>query len=345
MAYPTEPASPFPASSAAAGHGRIVARLLPDGVPALEAITFQYPLKLITPPRPSDLRSALVFLLSYGGGLVGGDSVHLAVDVEPGARLCMVTQGYTKIFKAPTSGTVTRQTLRVRIASGAGLCLLPDPVQPFGGSNYEQDQVFRLEGPAASLVLLDWVTQGRVARGEDWDLVRWAGRNEVWQADAVAGGRATAGDSPPGRLLVRDRLILDSSRLPEKDLRGSMQAMGVFGTLMLRGPLARSLGDFFLAEFAAMPRIGARDFRTDEAKRKEQAEQAQLSPRELWRRQRLEEERRTKVLWTAARARGCVVVKFGTPSTETGREWLASMLTREGSIAREFGEQALICLR
>lgn len=328
--------SPFPKSSSAAGEGQIVAKLLPDGNSGLETIIYQYPLKLITPSRPSEVRSVLVFLLSYGGGLVGGDNVNLSIEVNAGAKLSIVTQGHTKIFKSATPDIVTRQSLRVHIAPGAGLCLLPDPVQPFEGSVYEQTQIFKL-AKDASLCLLDWVTQGRTARGEDWSFIRWVGRNEVW---SCGDGMATSRD----RLLVRDAVILNGNQpYPHlKTLRESMQSMGVVGTLLLRGPLMKSLGEFFLSEFAALPRLGARDFRNEDAKK---AADDALSPLERWRADRLRVEKGSKLLWSAASVRGCVVVKFGAPAVEAGRLWIGSMLCHEGSIAHIFGDHALMCMK
>ncbi|KAI3399340.1 hypothetical protein diail_7295 [Diaporthe ilicicola] len=341
--------SPFPASTSAPGDGTITVKRLPNGHSHLETITYQYPLKLITPPRNHQQdRSVLVFLLSYGGGLVGGDSVNLAIDVQRGARLSIVTQGHTKIFKSASPDIVTRQSLSVAIDDGAALCLLPDPVQPFAESVYEQAQVFRIRGEGASLFLLDWVTQGRAARGEDWDLVRWVGRNEVWWSSSSSGDTAAAAAGKGGgRLLVRDAVKLDgraSLSAVVKDLRSSMHGLGIFGTLILRGPLTKSLGEFFVAEFAALPRIGARDWRTDEAKRLAEDEEGR-DPHVLWREDRLEMEMLEKVLWSAANVRGCVVVKFGAPTVEAGRTWIASMLTKEGSVEEHFGDQALMCVR
>ena len=308
---------------------------MPNGISGLETITYQYPLKLITPSKASEKESVLVFLLSYGGGLVGGDSVHLSIDVQSEAKLSIVTQGHTKIFGSDSREIVTSQALGVQIADGAALCLLPDPVQPFEHSVYEQTQIFKL-AMTGSLCLLDWVTQGRTARGENWSLTRWVGRNEVWVPDQ---GR------PDGeRLLVRDTVILDAER-PQTEmpgLRESMSRMGVFGTLLLRGPLVKALGQFFLTEFAALPRLGARDFRSDEAR---QAEIEELSPLEKWRMERIRREKDRGLLWSAANVRGCVVVKFGAPEVEAGREWIGAMLAREGSIAEIFGNQALMCVR
>jgi urease accessory protein UreH len=327
--------SPFPKSSSAPGEGRIVVKALPNGTSGLETITYQYPLKLITPSKTSGDESVLIFLLSYGGGLIGGDSVHLSIDVQPNAKLSIVTQGHTKVFNSSSRDIVTSQKLAVQIADGAALCLLPDPVQPFEGSVYEQTQIFKL-ATTGSLCLLDWVTQGRAARGENWSLTRWVGRNEVWVPEATR---------PDGeRLLVRDTVILDAERPhPEMPgLRESMSRLGVFGTLLLRGPLLKALGEFFISEFAALPRLGARDFRSDEAR---DADIEELSPLENWRTDRIRVEKEKGLLWSAAYVRGCVVVKFGAPDVETGREWIGTMLVQQGSIAEIFGVQALMCVR
>ncbi|KAK1836250.1 urease accessory protein UreD [Podospora conica] len=317
--------------------GRILARILPNGTTGLEAISYQYPLKLITPSNPTETKSALIFLLSYGGGLVGGDTVHLSIDVEADSKLSIVTQGHTKVFPSPTPDIVTRQTLDVRIAAGAALCLLPDPVQPFEASVYEQVQIFKLAA-GANLCLLDWVTQGRTARGEDWSFVRWTGRNEVW----------TTGDgTAPERLLVRDSVILESrqAHAEMKSLRESMHSLGVFGTLVLRGQLMKKLGDFFLAEFDALPRLGARDWRSDEARARGEAMRDQMLPHDKWRAQRLAMESKTKLLWSAAKVRGCVVVKFGASEVEASREWLGAMLGYEGTILDVFGDHAMLCVK
>ncbi len=382
--------SPFPPSTAAPGEGRIVAARTPNGEPGLEVVAYQYPLKLIAPTTgaglgtvgqgaveddgavagPARKKSALVFLLSYGGGLVAGDQVTLAIEVRAGARLSLVTQGTTKVFKArgdaggssSSAGSAgsgpsppTRQTLTMHVAPGAALCLLPDPVQPFADSVYEQVQVVRLQQAAAdgkeeadagaqpSLCLLDWVIQGRAARGENWSLASWKGRNEVW---LTARGPGTDGGSPKNdRLLVRDAVMLAPGYLNggsgnATPLRDALHGLAVFGTLILRGPLVDALGRFFLGEFAALPRLGARDFRDSDA-----PDTAASSSADRWRADRLRLEQAHGVLWSAAAVRSCVVVKFGARSVEGARLWIGSMLQREGSVATAFGDEALMCVR
>ncbi|KAG9243185.1 urease accessory protein-like protein UreD [Calycina marina] len=324
--------SPFPASSSAPGEGKLVVELLPQKTSALSTITSQYPLKLISPSPQSYQKSVLVFFLTYGGGLVGGDQVHLTIDVKANSKLSIVTQGHTKIFKSPSSDVVTRQQLQVTLEAGAAVCLLPDPVQPFKGSVYEQSQIFTLH-ETASLCLLDWVSAGRIARGEDWDFSAWSGRNEVWAAE------------PKARLLLRDNVILEGDEIDAQDkkLEKKMHNLDIFGTLVLRGPLVENLAAFLLAEFAALPRLKAQDFRSQA--KIDRDLKTNLSQHEIWRRARLEQELGCGLLWSAAKIRGCIVVKFGSLTVEGARTWIGNMIKEQGSVEKTFGESAIMCIK
>lgn len=327
--------SPFPKSSSSAGDGSIIVKQLPTGGSGIEAISYQYPLKLISPSPSADQKSALVFLLSYGGGLVGGDRVTLSIRIHPGARLSLVTQGHTKVFKSPSSDVVTSQEIHVHVDDDAALCLLPDPVQPFEHSVYTQTQIFKASS-RASLCLLDWVTHGRGARGENWSFVSWTGRNEVWLQNTDQGSK--------DQLLVRDTVILskDGSMSLGLPLSNTMHRMSVFGTLILRGDIMIPIGDFFMAEFAALPRLGSRDFRSKEDQEEEDKNKSDF---EHWRSWRIKMEERQGILWSAAPVRGCVVVKFGAPTVEAGRDWIGAMLLKEGTISSHFGDPALMCVK
>ena len=328
-------ASPFPPSSSAAGEGQLIVQLLPYNISALSRMTFQYPLKLISPSPSAEQKSVIVFLLTYGGGLVGGDRVNLKIDIKPNARLSIVTQGHTKVFKSPSPDIITRQRLRVTIHDGAALCLLPDPVQPFQESVYEQAQTFTM-AESASLCLLDWVSAGRTARGEDWDLRAWTGRNEVW---------IPATKARKARLLLRDNMLLDGDLQlsQERHLRGKMHNIGIFGTIILKGPLGESLAAFVLSEFLALPRIGGRDFRSQEKIQNDS--ELSLSPLESWRVARLKQEENDGILWSAAKVRGCTVVKFSGRTVEGGRTWISNIIRHEGSIVNTFGEDSILCVR
>ncbi len=78
------------------GHGRVV--LHNDGnANVFSEMSATYPLKLLSPQLPSPDVS-VVYMLSYGGGLVGGDRVQLDVEVYDGARLALLSQVSTSIL-------------------------------------------------------------------------------------------------------------------------------------------------------------------------------------------------------------------------------------------------------
>lgn len=180
------------------------------------------PLKLLT-PRTAGARAAVVIASSYGGGLVAGDEVSVEINLGSEATAYFGTQASTKVYRS-LSGRGCRQQLTVTAAEDAAIAVLPDPVVPFAGSRYEQRQRFDLH-PAASLILLDWFTAGRSARGERWAFESYAARNDIYVGE---------------RHLLADAVRLDSGLSPI-DAPHRTGRFGCFATLVLVGPrLAKS---------------------------------------------------------------------------------------------------------
>ncbi|OCT44866.1 Urease accessory protein UreD [Cladophialophora carrionii] len=325
------PISPFAASSAAAGTGEIILALLPPGRQALQKCTYQYPLKLIAPdPHHSSEQKhvTIVFLLTYGGGLVGGDQIDLKAELQDGTRLVLLTQGSTKIFKSPEKSVVSGQTLNVTIGAQAALCYLPDPTQPFAESVYDQKQTFTVQPDGtSSLLVLDWVSEGRRARGESWTLWNWKGKNEVREFN----------DHGKGRLLLRDAVMLCGDDLGGMGLVEKSNKMGIFGTLIVYGPIFKKLGEFLLREFSTQPRIGAKNWTTGDGTAQVNIVRENDQAKQI--------EQQNGLLWTAANVRGFVLVKFGAKEIDGARRWLGTLLRQEGSVEKVFGHQALLCLR
>jgi urease accessory protein len=329
--------SPFAPSTAEAGHGSIELAILPPHTPTLRKVAYQYPLKLVAPdplppPEHNDNPEAprlvhTVFLLTYGGGIVAGDSIDLTVKLEGATRLVLLTQGSTKIFKTLDPQLVSRQHMKVNLTTQSALVYLPDPVQPFAQTAFSQSQIYHLNDDGGSLCACDWVTSGRSARGENWDIYGYKSRNEVWTLDAVG----------KKRLLLRDNLILDKYGRTNMQLSQRMDGYSVFGTLILRGPVFSTLSQYFLNEFEALPRIGGRNWGD--------VVEPELTPREQSRAQRQTREKSDGLIWSAANVRGFVLVKFASTEVEGSRNWLRDMIKEEGSLLKSFGEGALMCLR
>lgn len=338
--FKTTMSSPFLFVESKPGDGLIHLAILPPSTPRLRTVKYQYPLKLVSPaPIRLEVDPTLlihtVYLLTYGGGLVAGDSIDLRVILEPYTRLILLTQGSTKLFKSPSREIVSQQSLTVDIWPESALCYLPDPVQPFRNSCFEQQQSYIVHLPVdqkqrvGSLCVLDWVSNGRPANGEDWSFHRYVSRNELHLSQGSQ-----------RKLLLRDNLILDE-QIASASLARRMDGMAVFGTMILHGHAFEGLGRFFMDEFKALPRIGARKWDSGSDDGNCEA----TEPRIAWRTERHRLEAANNVLWSAASLRGCVVVKFGAPVLEHARHWLHGMLLTEKSIVSSFGERALLCLR
>lgn len=268
-----------------------------------------------------------VFLLNYGGGVVAGDTINLVVKLQSNTRLILLTQGSTKIFNTPSADLVSHQYMTVSLERDSALVYLPDPVQPFAHSAFSQCQTYHLKKEHGNLCACDWVTSGRSARGENWDIYEYKSKNEVWTVDE--GGKK--------RLLLRDNLILDEHGQTDMRLSSRMDGYAVFGTLIIRGPIFACLAKFFLDEFEALPRIGGRNWGDDAL--------PELSPQEQRRLERQQREVTDGLVWSAANVRGFVLVKFASREVEGSRNWLRDMLKEEGSLLHSFGERAIICLK
>lgn len=165
----------------AAGAGRIEV-LRVAGESAIVSMENRAPMKLLAPRFRG--ASAWVFTSSFGGGLVAGDQTALEITVGPGARCFAGTQAATKIYRNPEQRCCSHSTV-AQLGQESVLVFAPDPIQAFAASQYSQRQEFRLHA-GSGLVLLDWFTAGRTARGERWAFDRFASRNHVYVDDRPA---------------------------------------------------------------------------------------------------------------------------------------------------------------
>jgi urease accessory protein len=115
-----------------------------------------YPLRLHISKTGADC--AHVFVLGYGGGMVGGDCVELKCEILENAQLCLRTQGSTKIFKSnePVASRVaTRQFTTVNIGPNGFVCMIPDHITCFKDARYAQETTYNLES-TSNLCLVEW---------------------------------------------------------------------------------------------------------------------------------------------------------------------------------------------
>jgi urease accessory protein len=199
------------------------------GESTVTSVAASSPMKMLTPVARG--RSVWAFASSFGGGLVAGDQTELDLSVRSGARCFFSTQSSTKVYRNPAARPCSHRTKAV-LDADALLVFTPEPVQAFAGAYYTQRQEFHLAA-GAGLVLLDWYTSGRAARGERWAFSHFESRNDVF-----IGGQ---------RVLV-DSLLLSSPEVPER-----MGRFDCLATLLLVGTPLKAVTETLLQTLAVMP--------------------------------------------------------------------------------------------
>ncbi|XP_019101313.1 PREDICTED: urease accessory protein D-like isoform X2 [Camelina sativa] len=128
----------------------------------------KYPLKFLLPTKaaPAGTDVVWIYSITYGGGIVSGDSISCEFTIGDGCTAVITTQSSTK----------------ARIGSESLLVVIPDPVTCFSTARYYQKQIFRLVSDS-NLVLVDWITSGRHANGEKWDFEFYKSINNVYLED------------------------------------------------------------------------------------------------------------------------------------------------------------------
>jgi urease accessory protein len=186
-------------------------------------------MKLLTPVARG--KSVWAYTSSFGGGMVAGDQTQLHVTVGAGARCFLGTQSSTKIYRNPAALPCEHLT-HATVAEEALLVFAPEQVQAFADSHYTQRQEFHL-APSAGLVLLDWFSSGRAARGERWAFKHLESRNDIF----IGGERALV-----------DPILLNSDELAER-----MGRFNCLATLLLIGPSLGAASEALLQQVGARP--------------------------------------------------------------------------------------------
>ena len=199
------------------------------GRTVLKRLRSRYPLKLLNPIRSGP--AAWVYISSFGGGLVDGDAVSLSVTVGAGATAFLTTQASTKVYR---SEGAAQQRIEASVGDDALLVVAPDPIVCFAEAAYDQTQYFDLS-EGASLLLVDWLTAGRVACGERWAFRRYTTRTEIMHQ---------------GRRVLLESLRLDRSDGPLAEQFGRFNVLAL---AVIWGPRLAHWAKKLLAEIAAAP--------------------------------------------------------------------------------------------
>lgn len=138
----------------------------------------QAPLKVQRPFYPEGDACCHSVMLHTAGGIVGGDRLNIAAQLQPNTQALITSAAATKVYRS--NGLEAQQQIHLQIAAGACLEWLPQETIVFDGALYRQQLKIELETGAT---WLGWeITRlGRSARNEQFTSGEWRSRTEVWQ--------------------------------------------------------------------------------------------------------------------------------------------------------------------
>ncbi|XP_047338466.1 urease accessory protein D [Impatiens glandulifera] len=215
--------------------GKIVVEIV-GGKSTVTRCFSKYPLKFIVPKKiGNSLADAVwVYSISYGGGIVSGDSISCGFTIGDGCTTVLTTQSSTKVYKSLGS-KVSEQNLEAEIGHNSLFVVVPDPVTCFSTARYSQKQIFRIASNS-SLLLVDWITSGRIETGEKWDFEMYKSINRIFAED--------------GQPVFIDSVLLEKGRYSPVSER--MQHYQVLAMVIIMGPRLKHIQDQIQEEVKRM---------------------------------------------------------------------------------------------
>lgn len=113
-------------------------------------------LKVIRPQYDEDGQIGYI-LVNLGGGYLQGDQYHIDLMLKNQADVRITTQAATKIYR--TDRDAACQYITVHLSEQSNLEYLPDPVIPYMGSDFLQEQSINMDN-SSSLFLSEIITDG-----------------------------------------------------------------------------------------------------------------------------------------------------------------------------------------
>ncbi|MBD1917700.1 MULTISPECIES: urease accessory protein UreD [Cyanophyceae] len=160
------------------------------------------PLRVQRPLYPEGEGLCHTVLVHTAGGLVGGDSLVIALTAAPRAQALVTTAAASKVYGS--ADIASSQQVDITLAPESCLEWFPHETIVFNQAHY--NQALRVDlAPGAIWAGWEITRFGRSARGETFEQGQWRSRLEVWQVDQplwldrqhLTGGSATL-HSPNG---------------------------------------------------------------------------------------------------------------------------------------------------
>lgn len=146
------------------GHLRLRCETRANGVPFLSDQSFQAPIHLSKAHLSDDGKFLVLTIMNPTAGFFDGDKIVSEVTVGQGASLALSMPSSSRVFRT-RSGKDAVCGQKFSIEAGGFLEWNPEAFIPHAGARYVQKTEVDIE-PGAGLLFIDWISPGRVARGE-----------------------------------------------------------------------------------------------------------------------------------------------------------------------------------
>lgn len=150
----------------------------PDRKTQIQQVKTKAPLRLQRPFYPEGESVCHSVIVHTAGGMVGGDGLNYAIDLQPQSHALLTTSAAHKVYRS--QGAIAHQDLHLNLAAGACLEWFPQETIIFNQAHYRQTSRIDL-APDAIWIGWDITRFGRSARGEQFVHGSWRSQLEVWQ--------------------------------------------------------------------------------------------------------------------------------------------------------------------
>jgi urease accessory protein len=218
------------------------------------------PLRVQKALYPEGARTCHVILVHPPGGVVGGDSLDIRMELGTRSRVLATTPGAAKWYRA--NGGISRQDVRLSAGDGAVLEWLPQETIFYDGASVELEHEVEL-GPQACYLGSEILCFGRRAMGERFLRGRIAQRTRIRQGGRLVwheqGRLDAAGLASPlglgGASVCATLLAVGKPLPPSAAAQLRAEVCGLALSQVKSVFVARYLGDDNEAARAAMLRV------------------------------------------------------------------------------------------
>ena len=243
----------------------------PDGGATRVHARHDGPLRLLKTLYPEGSAIAHAVLVHPPGGLVGGDRLDIALNVQPSAHLLVTTPAATRFYRS--NAGAASQVVTAQVAEGARLEWLPQETLAYSGCDARNEVRLTL-APGASLIASEVLGLGLPAAGQAFERGRllqhlevtghWLDRGWLDAADRALldGPCGLAGHRVLGTLVYAQTGSLADAEALLTDSRALLDGVPRSGITHLAGPrgavlLARVIGDEVETVTLALRRVRA----------------------------------------------------------------------------------------